>query len=450
MAKDIKSILAKKTWTGDEVGKAIILSLIHSYQDTLAGKPETTLFSATKLKAMVGSLKTKEQIARYNRYVGLNNWISINQPIAMNHQQRAGSEVRRLLSLVSTQVAVEDALRAFSRLPEIMTQRQYDARVRARLRDGEGFDVLALIALATAYYLDKLESEPRKANPLKAVKKLYQRAAATDHPDGGTKWAAIEAGDLFARYDAVKNRTEAARAFVAEYPALADAMRVAVGQEGLDAGAWAATITPYRTLYDEDRFGYRDTLARDATDAAGGIAILRPGSPGIDPRTGYYTYPDAAEDPLAALGVGQLTQANPGHSQSIDEVVGAREAIADAYYYVLGFDEAVRMVAEAIEIPDFTIFALHAPALAAHIETLNGALTMLPAYIAETPQRDETARAQKLAACRDYLQPIDLTRLVIPEDAKTAARAMLDDNLRAFETQDGVFTRTLCIRSEEG
>lgn len=501
MPTEIERILAKDHWTGDDVGRAIILSLIHSYRDTLAARPETTLFDAAQLRTMVASLKTREQTTRYNRYTGLNHWISINQPIAMFHYQKADSEIMRIMSVLSTASAAEDTHRYIEQLPAIVTPRQLDeaqaARVQALL-DGEGPSVAQLITLATGHYLRKLAESPRKANPLGAVRKAYRRAPvthpaflpareppedetleeATRHvtaraqaimdgvpppdedkappPGGLTKWDVIVSGVY------VKAPPEA---LADELPALCEAMLAEIEAKlpeaaglpalaGLPVGAWAQTHADPRVLYEADAFGYRAwvhsdaaVFAGDARAVANGVAVLRPGSPHVDPDTGQYTPPDIAS-PLATIGLEQFTPANPDYRQRIEALEASYQAIADTYYYVLGFDRAVELIAAFIDIPDFVVFRMGAPVLSERINAMNLYVPLLYMGIHDRYYADEAAKAQKLALLRERFAPVDLSALVIPDGAVAAAQAMLEDNMRAFEAQDGVFTRTLCIRGE--
>ena len=55
---NIKTILNKKTWRGDEVGKALIASLINDIVN--AGKDWKPLFPQSEYNRMVDSLQTEE------------------------------------------------------------------------------------------------------------------------------------------------------------------------------------------------------------------------------------------------------------------------------------------------------------------------------------------------------------------------------------------------------
>jgi hypothetical protein len=62
MARDIKSLLSKKGWTGEEVGKAVIASLINDAEQ--GSKPHNPLFSQADLERMEDSLtQPAERIA---------------------------------------------------------------------------------------------------------------------------------------------------------------------------------------------------------------------------------------------------------------------------------------------------------------------------------------------------------------------------------------------------
>jgi hypothetical protein len=186
MAIDVKTLLKKKGWTGEEVGKAIILNLTNDYKQALQGiESPTELFTQAQINAMISSITDKAQGQLYNRYVGLNNWISQYHAMATANYEQVRGEINRLLLIISTATAAEDGYKYIEQLPAIMTQKQYDEiraqRIEEQLTDENGTDdigycVFNLIILAIEHFVRLLQTEPRKANPLKTIKKKYQTA----------------------------------------------------------------------------------------------------------------------------------------------------------------------------------------------------------------------------------------------------------------------------------
>lgn len=192
MAFDINRLLKKKGWTGEETGKALIYSLVNDYKQTLAGSTDPKpLFPSERIREMLhGFRASASDIEAYNRYIELQNWIKQYQAVANAYFQRFQSSINEFIAVVRSAETAESEYRYIERLPRIMTQKQYDALKAKRIEetldpDGDGTDaigdsLLYLIFRAVDYYALQLEREPKKANPLKAVKKRYQKQPETN------------------------------------------------------------------------------------------------------------------------------------------------------------------------------------------------------------------------------------------------------------------------------
>lgn len=192
MAFDINRLLKKKGWTGEETGKALIYSLVNDYKQTLAGSTDPKpLFPSERIREMLhGFRASASDIETYNRYIELQNWIKQYQAVANAYFQRFQSSINEFIAVVRSAETAESEYRYIERLPRIMTQKQYDALKAKRIEetldpDGDGTDaigdsLLYLIFRAVDYFALQLEREPKKANPLKAVKKRYQKQPETN------------------------------------------------------------------------------------------------------------------------------------------------------------------------------------------------------------------------------------------------------------------------------
>lgn len=192
MAFDINLLLKKKGWTGEETGKALIYSLVNDYKQTLAGSTDPKpLFPSERIREMLhGFRASASDIETYNRYIELQNWIKQYQAVANAYFQRFQSSINEFIAVVRSAETAESEYRYIERLPRIMTQKQYDALKAKRIEetldpDGDGTDaigdsLLYLIFRAVDYFALQLEREPKKANPLKAVKKRYQKQPETN------------------------------------------------------------------------------------------------------------------------------------------------------------------------------------------------------------------------------------------------------------------------------
>lgn len=186
---DIKRLLSKKGWTGEETGKALILDLINSYKQTLAGSRDPKpLFPPEKITQMLhGFRASRADIEAYNRYINLQNWIMQYQAVANANLQRFNSCFNEFFSIHTAAESAENEYRFIERLPRIITQKQYEELKAKRIEEqldpkGDGTDaigdnVFSLILRLIEYYARELEAKPKAANPLKAIKKRYSAKA---------------------------------------------------------------------------------------------------------------------------------------------------------------------------------------------------------------------------------------------------------------------------------
>lgn len=189
---DVKRLLNKKKWTGEETGKALILNLINGYRQNMEGnRAPTPLFPPEKIREMLyGFRASRTDIEAYNRYINLQNWIMQYQAVANANLQRFNSCFNEFVSIHNVTESAENEYRYIERLPRIITQKQYEELKAKRIEeqldpDGDGTDaigdsVFSLIIRLIEYYARELEAKPKAANPLKAVKKLYQKKPVKD------------------------------------------------------------------------------------------------------------------------------------------------------------------------------------------------------------------------------------------------------------------------------
>lgn len=178
---DIKRLLNKKGWTGRELGIIELTNMAVQFRQALQGEEIKPLIETSQLQKMVNDIKDPVQGRAYNGYIAIHEWLSLKYNIAQTQIQQAQLQYRTLEGFITTAILAEDVYRYVEQLPAIMTQKQYDkAReegIEAYLTDEDGEDlqsnIFNLIERATAFYLHKLQTEPEKPNPLKAIRKKY-------------------------------------------------------------------------------------------------------------------------------------------------------------------------------------------------------------------------------------------------------------------------------------
>jgi hypothetical protein len=178
---DIKRLLNKKGWTGRELGIIELTNMAVQFRQALQGEELKPLIETSQLQKMVNEIKDPVQGRTYNGYIAVHEWLALKYNIAQTQMQQAQLQYRTLEGLITTAILAEDVYSYIEQLPAIMTQKQYDKSreegIEAYLTDENGedlqSDIFNLIERATAFYLHKLQTEPKKPNPLKAIRKKY-------------------------------------------------------------------------------------------------------------------------------------------------------------------------------------------------------------------------------------------------------------------------------------
>lgn len=99
-AQDIKRLMKKRSLTGEEVGKALILDTIETFRSVRDTGKTRPLFSQQDLDQMVEGIRSVDQGEMYNTYVSLLNFIQKSQALSVSYKQEAESGYYRLLLML--------------------------------------------------------------------------------------------------------------------------------------------------------------------------------------------------------------------------------------------------------------------------------------------------------------------------------------------------------------
>lgn len=189
MSVDIKRLLNKKGWTGREVGQALLLNLTDRYEQTLKGTPDPEpLFTQDQISQMMQTIVDPVEGAIYNRHVGLHHWLMQYHAVANAFLQQLQGDINALVATINTATAAEEELLLYQQLPVIMTQKQYDeyvtGQIEKQLKDKSGEDrqytAVQMVSFVLSYLVGELAAHPKKANPLKGIRKKYLLEKITD------------------------------------------------------------------------------------------------------------------------------------------------------------------------------------------------------------------------------------------------------------------------------
>lgn len=186
--RDINTLFTKKGWTGAELGRLEIATVMKAYQRALNGEadPQPEI-SREDFNRMVKTLEDPAQGKIYNGYLSVHDWISRASLLAMSQEQQAQLRFNELATPIEVAETAEQLYQYIAELPVIMTEKQYKELVDKKTQEvlhpdeiGIYLNMFNLIQEAIDYYVGLLSRDPRKKNPLKPLKKKLEKELVTD------------------------------------------------------------------------------------------------------------------------------------------------------------------------------------------------------------------------------------------------------------------------------
>lgn len=123
MASSIKSLLGKKGWTGEEVGKALIASLLNDIKNQ--GREYEPLFTQADFDKMESSLSTDRDFLAYGVYRDIYSSLVDTYNRASGLCQQFYNGYYRYLMHLKDAMTADEALQEVENYPLIMTAEQY-------------------------------------------------------------------------------------------------------------------------------------------------------------------------------------------------------------------------------------------------------------------------------------------------------------------------------------
>lgn len=184
---NIDRLLKKKGWTGEELGRLELANTLNMFSQSLQGIQEPVpIVSKADFRKMLDTITDPIEGRIYNGYISIHEWFSTAYTYATANEQQAYLNFYELMTTITNAITAESVYKYVSELPLIMTEKQYKQTVEQRTeeilaKDGEtAFNLFNLLVEALDYYIRQLQKEPRKANPLKPLKKKLEAEKVTD------------------------------------------------------------------------------------------------------------------------------------------------------------------------------------------------------------------------------------------------------------------------------
>ena len=199
--------------------------------------------------------------------------------------------------------------------------------------------------------------------------------------------------------------------------------------------------------YDFNKTFFGDSSIFDGNGRAlfNGVAILQDGwtfkPSGIDER-GYYKAPDIL-DSLAPLSIAKFFPDAPNYADNAEIMEDNRERLLESYYFLLGFNKAIEIVAKYFDLPSIKVFKFKVNVLAERTEALDTLAAFLYKKIKDRNYEDKELQSKKLEALKNFFYPLECEKMKIPqENIDKAIEGLKDSSI--FE--DLKLTQILCVR----
>lgn len=197
--------------------------------------------------------------------------------------------------------------------------------------------------------------------------------------------------------------------------------------------------------FNETFFGNTGVFDGNGRALFNGVAILQEGwtfkPSGIDER-GYYKAPDIL-DSLAPLSIAKFFPDAPNYADHAELMEDNRERLLESYYFLLGFNKAIEIVAKHFDLPSIKVFKFQVDVLANRTEAIDTLAAFLYKKIKDRNYEDKELQSKKLEALKNFFYPLECEKMEIPQENIDKAIEGLSDT-RIFE--DMKLTQILCVR----
>ena len=172
MASSIKSLLAKKGWAGEEVGKALIASLLNDIR--YQGQEHELLFTQADFDKMESSLNTDRDYLAYGVYRDIYSSIVDTYNRGQGLYQQFYNGYYRYAMHLQGAIKADNALRQAEEYPLIMTEEQYKRAERETIEEKKKFgeSYYSLVFTLLEHFLNALDNGQPETVPADIAKAI--------------------------------------------------------------------------------------------------------------------------------------------------------------------------------------------------------------------------------------------------------------------------------------
>ena len=451
--------------TGEEVGRLLLKNTIHTYKQSIVGKDPKPILSQKELDKMVGGIDFTEARNRdmYNRYVSLDNWTSKYLSILNTIYSDARSEIKTLLIYINGMLLVQDSLLAYYSIPLVEEKKEFEKNTKELVKDY--IEVLEESNIQTSFSLTDLFlkvisfSKNKKINKLLEkyktekptspyVKKNYISATGNKDSEGLedlTKYDIINDISLTEMYpnlfpfdhEYLALGEYEAEAFKEDFSELIDLVLEDIEK----------TLKLEKLDFDRDKnkeiLSFDEALKNKYWDTRRVLEALVYRDNEHYSRSGvaFYRYSKPVISDFAEKKFKQLDEQsgvlsilkNNGENIVFEIVQESVQSIVEYYQHLIAYDRTIEIIAESLEIPEYTIFKRGAEDIYEGYKAVKGLISALEKSVKATYSANPAQAHIRLEALKIAFKDFDLEGYKIPEEAQKKLEMELRADLTAFK-----------------
>lgn len=464
MAKRIKKAISKKL-TGEEVGRLLIKNTIDTYKQSVAGKTPKPIFTQEELDEMVDGIDFTETRNRdmYNRYVSLDHWTSKYLSILNTIYSDARSEMKTLLIYLNGMILVQDSLLAYYRTPLVEEKKEFEKNTEKLVK--EYIEKLEEENEQTSFSLADLFPEVISFSKNKKINKLLEKYKTEKpkspyvkkHYKDATGNKDNEELEELTKYDIIHDifLTEMyPNLFLGdyEYPALVEYDTEAFKEDfseliPLVLEEVEKTLKLEKLDFDKDKckeiLSYEEAFKNNYWDTGRVLEALVYGDNEHYSTNGvaFYKYSKTPAHDFAEQKFKQLDEQsgvlsimkNSGKNVVFEIVQESIQSIVEYYQDLIAYDRTIEIIADSLEIPEYTIFKRGAEDLYKGYEAVKGLISALEKSVKTTYSANPSQANIRLEALKIAFKDFDLEGYKVPEEAQKKLEMELRADLTAFK-----------------
>lgn len=435
------------TPTAEEVARVIIHSWADEFRQIANGnykpKPILTPELLENLLSKMSEVGREEGVHLLN----LKEWISKNYPIASAHIQQAQGNLNEIIKELRNVEVLEDVNCFKNNLPFIMTEKQYDRYEKMKkelfLKKEKSYNILQLIKRGVVYYKLMLENKPRTKNPLKQIKKIYEKEVIEGHSFLAAyqinKWEFIKdcvLSDFYTCFET--NDTKSFEEFLKDFSILYNAMIDDIKENlQLKTENVFEKIYSLEELYEKNIYGFKSLCfpssiyENDFRALKNGIAVIKndsltPISETKIDKNGNYIQPEM-ERYFSNLGLNAYL-----NSENVEERKKEKredfQAIKESYYFIQGYNKGIKIIAEKYNLKkEIDIFLVEQKQIEKCIKLLNVAVQLARHKIVLAHFDDVKEKKERLKVLKEVFETIRIEELQTSKDNISEFKKIIGD-----------------------